>query len=347
MPAGTGRSRTSDLRRLTLLCPWLLLALAVSGPCCGDHGSDGGARGDAACAGAETSAIDLDTGTGTLFGTLALPGGCGPFPVALIHAGSGPTDRDGNGPSARNDSLKLLAEALAARGIASVRTDKRGIGASAAAGPASEHDLRFETLVEDAAAWATRLGKDARFSSVSIIGHSEGSLIGMLAAAKGPVRAFVSIAGAGRPAGVLLRAQLAPRTPPDLLAVANHIIDELEFGREVANVPQLLSPLFRPSVQPYLIGWLRYDPAREISDLNLPALVVQGTADLQVTEEDARLLDADRPETEVVLVPGMNHVLKDVSGTLAEQLPSYNDPSLPIDPAVPDAIAAFLTKILR
>src|SRR5690349_17298184 len=90
----------------------------------------------------------LDTGSGTLAGTLELPAGCGSLPVALFHAGSGPTDRDGNSPGARNDSLKLLAEALAERGIASLRFDKRGIGKSAAAGPASERDYHFATLVD-------------------------------------------------------------------------------------------------------------------------------------------------------------------------------------------------------
>jgi pimeloyl-ACP methyl ester carboxylesterase len=314
-----------------------------------DAGGDvASADAGATCRQAASLPYDLDTGTGTLFGTLELPGGCEPVVVALIHAGSGPTDRDGNSAGAgHNDALKMLAQALAARGIASVRYDKRGVGTSAAAGPKNEHDFKFETLVKDATAFAARLGADARFSAVAIIGHSEGSLIGMLAAAKSPTRAFVSIAGPGRPAGTVLREQLGKNTPVDLLEAANHIIDELEMGREVPYVPQPLFPLFRPSVQPYLIGWFTYDPAREQSDLNLPDLVIQGTTDLQVTEQDARLLAADRPQTEVVIVPGMNHVLKNVSGNLAAQVSSYGDPSLPIVAAVPDAIAAFFARVLN
>jgi pimeloyl-ACP methyl ester carboxylesterase len=307
-----------------------------------------GAGAGATCSEAQSVPYDLDTGSGTLFGTLELPAGCMRPPVALIHAGSGPTDRDGNSTGAgHNDALKMLAQALAARGIASVRYDKRGIGASAAAGPKDEHDFRFETLVQDATAWAVHLAADPRFSQVAIIGHSEGCLIGMQAGAKSPTHAFVSIAGPGRPAGTVMREQLAQSTPVDLLAVANHIIDQLELGHEVAVVPQPLFPLLRPSVQPYLIGWFRYDPAREQSDLNLPDLVIQGSTDLQVTEQDARLLAADRPQTQVVIVPGMNHVLKNVSGNAAAQRSSYGDPTLPIVAAVPDAIAAFFARVLK
>ncbi len=87
----------------------------------------------------------LTTSTGIIHGTLDLPSGIGPFPVALIIAGSGPTDRDGNSAmlAGKNNSLKMLAQSLAAANIASLRCDKRGIAASAASGP-KEADLRFE-----------------------------------------------------------------------------------------------------------------------------------------------------------------------------------------------------------
>ena len=89
---------------------------------------------------------------GRLHGTLLLPAAGGMAPVVLIVPGSGPTDRDGNQPQLRNDSLKQLAEGLAKRGIASLRIDKRGIAASRAAAK-QESDLRFDDYVADAAAW--------------------------------------------------------------------------------------------------------------------------------------------------------------------------------------------------
>src|SRR5579872_4850595 len=77
---------------------------------------------------AAESDISLETATGTIYGTLTLPAGNAPVPIVLIVAGSGPTDRDGNSPGlpGKNDAYKLLAAALAQRGIASIRYDKRG-----------------------------------------------------------------------------------------------------------------------------------------------------------------------------------------------------------------------------
>src|SRR5262249_19557543 len=143
--------------------------------------------------------IALTTSTGAISGTLVMPAATGKVPVVLIIAGSGPTDRNGNSPAlpGRNNSYKMLAEALAADGVASVRYDKRGIAESKAAA-AREADLRFEMYVDDAAAWVNQLRADPRFSRVIVAGHSEGSLIGMLAAANAKADAFVSIAGVAR-----------------------------------------------------------------------------------------------------------------------------------------------------
>ena len=137
------------------------------------------------------------------------------MPVVLLLSGSGPTDRNGNSPMlpGKNNSLQMLAEGLASNGIASLRYDKRGVGESAKAMMA-EADLRFETYVDDAVAWCEQLRKDKRFSAVIIAGHSEGSLIGMLAAKRCNAAGFISIAGAGRAAADILRTQLAGKLPP-------------------------------------------------------------------------------------------------------------------------------------
>jgi hypothetical protein len=106
----------------------------------------------AAAQSANEVGIVLDTPAGKIAGSLLLPAAKGAAPVALIIAGSGPTDRDGNSSMipGRNDSLRMLAQALAQAGIASVRYDKRGVGASAQA-VQSESALRFETYIDDAA----------------------------------------------------------------------------------------------------------------------------------------------------------------------------------------------------
>lgn len=157
--------------------------------------------------GSETP-VTVDAGRGVqLSGTLMTPPGRGLFPVALIIAGSGPTDRDGNGSLMSTNAYKLLAAALAARGIATLRYDKRGIGSSHT--PQHMADVRLEDFVDDAVALTHYLEATKRFGSVSIVGHSEGSLIGMIAAQRDPnVKSLVSLEGAGRPAPVLIEEQL-------------------------------------------------------------------------------------------------------------------------------------------
>lgn len=292
--------------------------------------------------------VELATATGTLHGTLLVPAAATPVPVVLIIAGSGPTDRDGNSallPGA-NDSLKMLAEAFAAEGIASLRYDKRGVGASSGAGP-SEADLRFETYIDDAVAWAESLLGDERFSRLIIAGHSEGSLIGIAAAQRLEVDRVISIAGVGRPAGAILREQLEGQLTPALMERALEIIASLEAGLLVQDVPVVLYALFRPSVQPYLVSWFRYDPTIEIGRLTVPVLVIQGTTDIQVTTTDAGLLaDASR-DAVLLVIPGMNHVLKDVPDDPDAQLRSYSDPSLPLNRTLASAVTGFIEPARR
>lgn len=289
----------------------------------------------------------LDTPTGKIAGSLLLPKAGGPVPVVLLIAGSGPTDRDGNSAMipGRNDSLRMLAQALAGAGIASVRYDKRGIGASAAA-MQGESGLRFDTYIMDAAAWIARLKGDPRFSKVAVIGHSEGSLIGMVAAKQAGAAAFVSIAGVGTPLPAVLRRQLAGKLPPELLAENERILSALERGEQAAGVPPALAMLYRPSVQPYLISQFRYLPAERIAALSVPVLIVQGTTDIQVGLEDARALQQASPGARLQIVEGMNHVLKMVPADGA-QLASYGDPALPLAPALVPGVASFLHGALK
>ena len=288
---------------------------------------------------AAESGITLSTPTGSIYGTLTLPASAGPSPAVLIIAGSGPTDRNGNSGPVQAGTYKLLAAALARGGIASVRYDKRGVGASLAAAPL-EKDLRFDAYVDDAAAWLKLLQNDKRFSSVTVAGHSEGALIGTVAAQRTPVHALVTLEGAGRPAATVLREQLEPKLPPALYKQADAIISQLQAGHTVADPPAELMSLFRPSVQPYLISWFKYDPAAEIAKVRAPITIVFGTADIQVTMADADALKAAAPAAKLVVVDGMNHMLKYFPdhSTLQAALKGYEDPSLPVDPKAVAAV---------
>jgi len=287
----------------------------------------------------------LGQGEQALHGSLLLPGGAAKPLVALIISGSGPTDRDGNslGLPGKNNSLKLLAEGLAREGIASLRFDKRGVAASAKA-LSGESNLRFDHYADDAAAGIELLRKDSRFGGVAVIGHSEGAALGLLAAQRGGVVAYVSLAGIGRDAATVLREQLKGRLPPDLAERSEQILQSLQRGETVADTPPMLAALYRPSVQPYLISWFKVDPSREIARLKMPVMVIQGTTDVQVSMADAELLVAAKPEAKLLRVEGMNHVLKAVSGSGAQPVPSYSDPALPLAPGLVEGLAAFLKQ---
>jgi alpha-beta hydrolase superfamily lysophospholipase len=296
---------------------------------------------------ASAEAVQLTTSAGEVYGTLLVPSrGTATVPVALLVAGSGPTDRDGNnaGIPGANNSLRFLAETLAANGIASLRYDKRGIAASAAAA-ASEADLRFDHFVSDATEWVRQLRKDPRFTSVTVIGHSEGSLIGMLAARSAGADAFVSIAGISRSAPEILREQLRPQLPAELWSASERILASLTAGDTTADVPPELAALYRPSVQPYLISWFAYDPSVEMGRLTMPVLILQGDTDIQVPTKDAEALHRAAPHAEIAIIDGMNHVLKTVEDDRTKQIASYSDPDLPLAPELGTRIVAFIQRL--
>ncbi len=292
-----------------------------------------------AAVGAAADEVSIATRGGRLHGTLERPADGPPSVCALIVAGSGPTDRDGNQPGLENDSLKQLARGLAARGICTLRYDKRGVGASNAAAP-DESALRFEHYVVDAADWAARLKRIGGAPRVALIGHSEGALVALIAAKRERAFAAVSIAGFGRPAAQLIAEQLRG-LPDDTRQQGMVILEGLVAGRPAPNIPAEFGALFRPSVQPYLMSWFRHDPAAEIRAPGLKVLIVQGTADLQVPVSEARILASANPLAALAILPDMNHVLKRCRSQ-ADQLAAYTDPATPIEPRVVETIADFL-----
>ena len=286
--------------------------------------------------------ISLDTGSGELFGSLLLPQSDKPVPVVLIIAGSGPTDRNGNSAEgARNDSLKRLAWVLARHNIASVRYDKRGVAASLKATP-DERNLTLDAYVADAVAWGKSLKADPRFGPLIVLGHSEGALVAALAAPELDPAGVISLSGSARPVDQVIRQQLADHLPPALLLRSNQILDRLKAGQVDADVPDPLQGIFRPSVQPYLISLFRADPAAAFARLNMPALIVQGTTDLQVGVADAQKLKQAKPDAELAVIPGMNHVMRIVPNDVKQQLSSYNNPQLPLADALGRRLVGFI-----
>ncbi|MEG0259663.1 MAG: alpha/beta fold hydrolase [Lysinibacillus sp.] len=291
----------------------------------------------------DETTTDIPVENGVLKTYLQLPEDEGPHPLMIIIAGSGPTDRDGNtvGASGKNNSYKLLAEELAQEGIATLRYDKRGIGENMALAP-SEIALTFDSYINDATAIIEAMKKDERFSKVGVIGHSEGSLIGMYAAKKAQTDSFISLAGAGRPIDEVLKEQLKGQLPPTLQKESDDILAQLKEGKLVNQVSPALNSLYRPSVQPYMISWLALNPVEAIATLEMPTLIVQGTTDLQVKIEDAHALKAANAEAELALIDKMNHVLKEAPQDQTANMATYVNPDLPLAPGLTEKIVKFI-----
>ncbi len=285
--------------------------------------------------------IRVTNDTVTLHGTLLKPEKVETPPVLLFISGSGPTDRNGNQFGMVNNSIKLLAEKLAEKGIASLRYDKRGVGQSEC--NQKEVDIVFENFADDAAVWLEMLNKNANFSKVYVAGHSEGSLIGMLAINRSGADGFISIAGAGKRIDKIILEQI--RSLPDsLFNESKNILDSLLLGKTVNNVTMQLFGLFRPSVQPYMISWLKYDPAEVLSKLKVPQLIVQGTTDIQVPVENAELLAHSNSNARLEIIEGMNHVLKIAEADRMKNIATYSNPGLPISDKLVEAITDFISR---
>lgn len=290
------------------------------------------------------TAVTLPARPAPLHGTLLTPDSA-PRAVAVMLPGSGTTDRNGDSPlGVRAASLRLLAEALGQQGIATIRYDKRGIGESRAAG-ADEADLRFDDMATDARGWAAEAVARTGLPCAWLIGHSEGALVALVAAQASdmPVCGLVLIAGAGRPAGEVLREQLNAGLPDAMKPAAMSALDDLEAGR-TTEAPAALAAVFRPSVQPYLMSWLPLDPATLAADYDGPILIVQGDHDLQIPMGDAERVAAAQPRAELVRLEGVNHVLKVAPADRAGNLATYADPALPLAPGVAEAVGGFILK---
>jgi pimeloyl-ACP methyl ester carboxylesterase len=280
----------------------------------------------------------LETNTGKLYGSLCMPGSFQKGMVVILIAGSGPTDRNGNSSLTKNNNLKQIAYSFADAGIASLRFDKRGIGESQSA-MKKEEDLRFDDYISDVEEWIKLLKKKKCFNKIVVAGHSEGSLIGMVAAAKS-ADIFISISGAGEPIYQTLKKQLS-KQPDTIRNKSNIIIDSLMQGHMVKDVPLLLYSIFRPSVQPYMINWFQHNPQTEIKKLKMPVLIINGDKDLQVDVENAEMLQRASPKVQLVVLKDMNHVLKTVSDE-KDNYKSYKDPERPLHPELMKVMIEFI-----
>jgi pimeloyl-ACP methyl ester carboxylesterase len=258
--------------------------------------------------------------------------------VALLIAGSGSTDHDGNGPQIKPATLKKLSEQLVARKIATLRYDKRGAGGWKPEFGRAE-DFRFKDYVDDAVALVDHLRAGGKFSKIVLVGHSEGGLVAILTATRVPVDRLILLATAARKQGDLLKAQMEKKLSADAFAPVAKAIDAIMAGEAVDPPPQGLA--IPPVMQPSIASALSADPVEPLLKLVVQTLIVAGGEDHQIARLDFLALSTAAPVAKTLWLPRMNHVLVDVTDD-ADDLASYNQAERPLDADMIDAVSAFI-----
>lgn len=270
-------------------------------------------------------------------GTLIVPN-TGSDQLAIIIAGSGPTDRNGNQNFLKTNNLRKLAQELAQDGIATFRYDKRIVKQIKM--KAVDPNITFDDFVSDAIAVVNYFKAQKEFKQLYIIGHSQGSLTGMLAAQQG-VDGFISLAGAGQSIDAVIIAQVQ-KTAPMFTEDTKRVFEVLKSGKTTTDYPPALASIFDSSVQKFMMSWMKHDPAIVIKSLKIPILLINGTKDLQVNTTEAELLHKASKQSELTFIDTMNHVLFTITGDDQENAKSYNDINGKISEAMVTAIVNFI-----
>lgn len=275
-------------------------------------------------------------------GTLTLPPSQNSENLVIFIQGSGPTDRDGNQPMMKNDGMKKIARELAVNNIASFRFDKRIYKMREL--QIQEKDLRFEDFVKDVNDIVSYFRNEGKYQNIILAGHSEGSLIGILAA-ENDADAFISLAGAGEPIDNIIVDQIQKQAPP-LAENAREAFDDMKANGKTLRYNPMLESIFRESVQPYMLSWMQYDPSEEIAKLEIPVLIVNGTGDIQVEENQAEMLSEANPEAELEILEKMNHVFRKIdSEDMLVNTKSYNEPEQPLHPELIPVLTEFIKTL--
>ena len=262
--------------------------------------------------------------------------------LVILIAGSGPTDRNGNQTGAVNNSLKLLAINLAKEDIVVFSYDKRII-AQMKTGLVDEKNLSFEDFIDDAKSVIKFFKIKNQYSKIIIAGHSEGALIGMVAA-KDLADGYISLDGAGRSIDKVIAEQIQKQAPAMKEEVQRYF-EILKSGKTFELKNKMLGSIFRESVQPYMISWIKYNPQIVIKELKIPVLIINGTKDLQVSVEDANLLKTAKEDAKLEIITDMNHIFKEIKGDNTANLASYNNPDLPVIIPLISVLTQFIKSL--
>ena len=319
---------------LSITLPWILLL----GSCTGLL-----AQSNHAAVKHKKEGLYIQRPEGKVYGSLVYPESKQAVPLVIIISGSGPTDRDGNsGGAFKNNSLKKLAVALGNQGIASFRYDKKGVGASSEISK-NRDEIVFMDFVKDVAAWTVHFKSDTRFNQIFLLGHSLGSLQAIKSAQLIDVDGLICLAGPGYTMDKLIYRQLTDRSP-FLAKGAKPLLDSLVQGYKVKEIHPFLQSIIVPNLQEYLISVFQEDPANEISQLDIPSLIIVGTHDVQATTDDAESLHKAATNSKLVVIDSMNHVLVNSPKEFQENLETYDQAELSINRQLVQSLCDFILK---
>jgi len=286
--------------------------------------------------------LNIPTNTVTINGTLLLPISTIKNKLFILIPGSGPTDRDGNNVAMKNNSLKFLAEDLATNNIATYRYDKSVLSYTKEDRKKID-SITFDTFIDEAKTIINYFKNSKEYSKIIIAGHSQGSLVGMIAA-QNNADSFISLAGAGRTIDEVLIEQIEKQAP-FLKEETVRVLAELKKGNTVEEYNPMLHSLFNKSVQPFLISWIKYNPQKEIQKLKIPVLIINGSKDIQVKVLDAELLHKAKENSQLEIIENMNHLFKEIKGDINENMNSYTNPDLAVMKELTNVITIFVNEI--
>ncbi|MBO0592142.1 alpha/beta fold hydrolase [Cellulophaga sp. E16_2] len=284
--------------------------------------------------------INLTNATIEIPGTLTYPETKGKMPLVIFIPGSGNPDRNGNqeGTPMQASYIKAFADTLNNHKIAFYRYDKRS------ARPENIKKLKDVTILDfvaDVKVAIAHFKNDQRFSGIHLIGHSQGSLVAMLAVTE-DITSFISMAGAGQTIDKILVQQINAQNPELGKLVEEHF-QELMTKGSIATVDPNLVTMFSPQSQIFFKTWASIDPQEEIKKLHIPILILNGDKDIQVAITNAQNLKTAQPKASLVIIPNMNHVMKEEDSEVTG-LENYFDPKYPISTKMIAAVVQFISQ---
>ncbi len=263
-------------------------------------------------------------------------------PLVIFVHGSGNVDRNGNQMmmNANANYIKMLNDSLVSKGIAFYRYDKR---------TATQSNLKFlmngmsfDGFVEDVNLTINKFKNDNRFSSIILIGHSQGALVSMLVD-HAHVDKYISLAGPSHSVDKTIIGQVRRQNGDSIATIVESHFKELATTGSIEKVDPNLISLFNKPTQPFMASWMKYNPTEEIKKVNLPILILNGDKDIQVSVDDAERLHEVNKKSEKVIIENMNHVLKTIEND-SENLPSYSSPDFPLSQKLVSTIEAFIKQ---